>query len=71
MIAWKGYIFKAMLVKLEKYQNGIKVSQCGVDAKIFHDLWGSENSLRPEYELYVSQGNVPEYIKSESIEDIS
>ncbi len=68
---FKGIVLKGSLVKLEKYEEDILVSQCGIDSEKAIEVWGVSSPLREEYELWVSQGNCPEYIFTDYIEEIA
>jgi hypothetical protein len=64
MKEFKGYILNGSLIKLEKHIDGEKVAECGIDSQQYFDLWGHEQPLRAEYELFTSTEGCPQYIIS-------
>ncbi len=62
MTKFKGIVLRGILIKLEKWVDGAKVSECGIDSEKAQSLWGAEQPLRSEYERLVSKGHCPEYI---------
>ena len=67
---FKGIVLKGSLVKLEKYIDEEKVSECGIDSQESQALWGDQQPLRAEYEAWVSNGGNPEYEMMEEIEGL-
>lgn len=67
MKQFKGYLINGALVKLEKLIDGEIVAECGIDHPKHHELWGDEQPLRAEYELFTSVEGAPEYIIVDSL----
>lgn len=57
---FKGIVLKGNLIKLEKWVDGEKTAECGI--KDSESIWGSNLELIREYEKFVSEEGVPEYI---------
>lgn len=69
-VSFKGIVYQGSLTKLEKYVDGQKSAECGIDSPLAQQLWGSEQPLRAEYEQFVSTIGAPEYILTDSLPEL-
>jgi len=61
---FKCYTVKGILVKIEKIINEGIIESCGIDDHEYISRFGEEQPIRNEYEMWVSQGNIPIFIET-------